>query len=73
MCCCTRSVLCKDRFGDGNFDIKDVCDKLMRQTPVFRHLTFSGEVKAETAGQVSENWERAPKLKEKDGNKSVWR
>ncbi len=29
-----------------------------------------GDVKAETAGQVSENWEQL-KLKEKDGNKSA--
>ena len=51
------------------FDIGDVadaiCDKL-----IFRHPHVFGEVKAETAGQVSENWEQL-KLKEKDGNKSV--
>ena len=51
------------------FDIGDVadaiCDKL-----IFRHPHVFGEVKADTAGQVSENWEQL-KLKEKDGNKSV--
>ena len=51
------------------FDIKDVCDKLCDKL-IFRHPHVFGEVKAETAGQVSENWEQL-KLKEKDGNKSV--
>ena len=36
---------------------------------LFRSHVF-GEVKADTAGQVSENWEQL-KLKEKDGNKTV--
>ena len=52
----------------GDFDIKDVCklcDKL-----IFRHPHVFGEVKADTAEKVSENWEEI-KLKEKDGNKSV--
>lgn len=49
----------------GDFDIKDVCDKL-----IFRHPHVFGEVKADTAEKVSENWEQI-KLKEKDGNKSV--
>ena len=53
----------------GDFDIKDVCDKLCDKL-IFRHPHVFGEVKAETAGQVSENWEQL-KLKEKDGNKSV--
>ena len=53
----------------GAFDIKDVCDKLCDKL-IFRHPHVFGEVKAETAGQVSENWEQL-KLKEKDGNKSV--
>ena len=48
---------------------KDVCDKLCDKL-IFRHPHVFGEVKAETAGQVSENWEQL-KLKEKDGNKSV--
>lgn len=50
----------------GDFDIKDVCDKLCDKL-IFRHPHVFGEVKAETAGQVSENWEQL-KLKEKDGN-----
>ena len=37
---------------------------------IFRHPHVFGEVKADTAGQVSENWEQL-KLKEKDGNKTV--
>ena len=51
----------------GDFDIKDVCDKLCDKL-IFRHPHVFGEVKAETAGQVSENWEQL-KLKEKDGTK----
>lgn len=38
----------------GDFDIKDVCDKLCDKL-IFRHPHVFGEVKAETAGQVSEN------------------
>ena len=53
----------------GEFDMKDVCDKLCDKL-IYRHPHVFGEVKAETAGQVSENWEQL-KLKEKDGNKSV--
>ena len=53
----------------GNFDIKDVCDRLCEKL-IFRHPHVFGEVKADTAEQVSENWEQI-KLKEKDGNKSV--
>ena len=47
----------------GDFDIKDVCDKLCDKL-IFRHPHVFGEVKADTAGQVSENWEQL-KLKEK--------
>lgn len=54
---------------NGAFDIKDVCDKLCDKL-IFRHPHVFGEVKADTAEQVSENWEQI-KLKEKDGNKSV--
>ena len=50
----------------GAFDIKDVCDKLCDKL-IFRHPHVFGEVKADTAEQVSENWEQI-KLKEKDGN-----
>lgn len=52
----------------GDFDMKDVCDKLCEKL-IFRHPHVFGEVKADTAGQVSENWEQL-KLKEKDGNKT---
>lgn len=51
------------------FDIKDVCDRLCEKL-IFRHPHVFGDTKAETAGQVSENWEQL-KLKEKGGNKSV--
>lgn len=53
----------------GDFDIKDVCDCLCDKL-IFRHPHVFGEVKADTAEQVSENWEQI-KLKEKGGNKSV--
>lgn len=53
----------------GTFDIKDVCDKLCEKL-IFRHPHVFGEVKANTAEQVSESWEQI-KMKEKDGNKSV--
>ena len=53
----------------GRFDIKDVCDKLSDKL-IFRHPHVFGEVKADTAEKVSENWEQI-KLREKDGNKSV--
>ena len=53
----------------GEFDIKEVCDKLSDKL-IFRHPHVFGEVKADTAEKVSENWEQI-KLKEKDGNKSV--
>ena len=53
----------------GDFDIKDVCDRLCEKL-IFRHPHVFGDVKAETAGQVSENWEQL-KLKEKGGNKTV--
>ena len=48
----------------GDFDIKDVCDKLCDKL-IFRHPHVFGEVKADTAEKVSENWEQI-KLKEKD-------
>lgn len=52
-----------------DFDIKDVCDRLCEKL-IYRHPHVFGEVKADTAGQVSENWEQL-KLKEKGGNKTV--
>ncbi len=53
----------------GDFDIKDVCDKLCDKL-VYRHPHVFGGIEVETAKQVSENWEQL-KLKEKDGNKTV--
>ena len=53
----------------GDFDMKDVCDRLCDKL-IFRNPHVFGDGKAETAGQVSENWEQL-KLKEKDGNKTV--
>ena len=53
----------------GDFDMKDVCDHLCEKL-IFRHPHVFGDVKADTAGQVSENWEQL-KLREKGGNKSV--
>lgn len=53
----------------GSFDIKDVCDRLCDKL-IFRHPHVFGEVKADTAEKVSENWEQI-KLKEKDGNERV--
>lgn len=53
----------------GTFDIADVCNRLYDKL-IFRHPHIYGEVKADTAGQVEDNWEQI-KQKEKDGNKSV--
>ncbi len=53
----------------GDFDIKDVCDQLTDKL-IFRHPHVFGEVQADTAEKVTQNWEQL-KLKEKDGNKSV--
>jgi XTP/dITP diphosphohydrolase len=53
----------------GDFDMKDVCDRLCEKL-IFRHPHVFGDVKADTAKEVSENWEQL-KLKEKEGNRSV--
>ena len=53
----------------GVFDIVDVCDRLVAKLK-FRHPHIYGDVKADTADQVIENWEKL-KLKEKDGNRTV--
>ncbi len=53
----------------GDFDIADVCQQLTDKL-IFRHPHVYGNVKAEDAKAVSENWEQL-KLKEKDGNKRV--
>jgi XTP/dITP diphosphohydrolase len=59
------------KIGDekGEFDFKDVCDRLCDKL-IYRHPHVFGDAVAETAGQVCESWEQL-KLKEKDGNKSV--
>jgi XTP/dITP diphosphohydrolase len=51
------------------FDIKDVCDAIADKL-IFRHPHVFGDVKADTAGKVEQNWEQL-KLKEKGGNKTV--
>lgn len=51
------------------FDMKDVCDRLCEKL-IYRHPHVFGEAKAETAGEVSRNWEQL-KMQEKDGNKRV--
>lgn len=53
----------------GDFDIADVCNQLCDKL-VYRHPHVYGDVQAETAGQVVQNWEQL-KRKEKDGNKTV--
>lgn len=53
----------------GEFDIADVCTALTDKL-IFRHPHIYGEIKAETADAVADNWEQI-KLKEKDGNKTV--
>ena len=53
----------------NDFDIKDVCDKLCDKL-IFRHPHVFGDVQADSADQVIQNWEQI-KMKEKDGNKTV--
>ena len=53
----------------NDFDIADVCNKEADKL-IFRHPHVYGNVKAETADKVTENWEQL-KLQEKDGNKRV--
>ena len=53
----------------GRFTTDDVTDHVVRKL-IFRHPHVFGDAKAETAGQVVENWEQL-KLKEKGGNKTV--
>lgn len=59
------------KIGSENeaFDIADVADALNKKL-IFRHPHVFGEVKADSANQVAQNWEQI-KLKEKDGNHSV--
>lgn len=51
------------------FDIADVCNALADKL-IFRHPHIYGNVKADSAEEVSQNWEDI-KLKEKGGNKTV--
>lgn len=53
----------------GSFDIGDVAEALNKKL-IFRHPHVFGEVKADDADTVIQNWEKI-KLKEKDGNRSV--
>lgn len=59
------------KIGDekGDFDIADVCTQLCDKL-VFRHPHVFGNVEADSAEKVSENWEQL-KQREKDGNKTV--
>ncbi len=64
-------VLFYSKIGEekGTFDIVDVCDSLNSKL-IFRHPHIFGDVKADDAETVIQNWE-ALKLKEKGGNKTV--
>lgn len=64
-------VLFYAKIGDekGQFDIADVADALNEKL-IFRHPHVFGQVKADNAEQVVQNWEQL-KLKEKGGNHSV--
>ena len=53
----------------NDFDMADVCNRLCDKL-IFRHPHVFGNTEANTAAQVSENWEQL-KLKEKGGNKTV--
>lgn len=53
----------------GDFDIADVCNSLTDKL-IFRHPHIYGNVHADSAEQVAQNWEEI-KLKEKGGNKTV--
>ena len=53
----------------GDFDVADVCQKQVDKL-IFRHPHVYGEVVAESAEKVLQNWEQI-KLREKDGNKTV--
>lgn len=53
----------------NQFDIADVCNSLTDKL-IFRHPHIYGNVSADSADQVAQNWEQI-KLKEKGGNKTV--
>lgn len=54
---------------EGSFDVADVCDKISDKL-VYRHPHIFGDVKVQSAEDVSRNWEML-KTKEKDGNRTV--
>jgi len=57
----------------NDFDIYDVCkslNKSLNEKLIYRHPHVFGEVEANNAKTVEQNWEQL-KLKEKDGNKTV--
>ena len=64
-------VLFYSKIGEEKeaFDIADVCDALNDKL-IFRHPHVFGDVKADDAHAVEQNWEQI-KLKEKGGNRSV--
>lgn len=64
-------VLFYSRIGEekGQFDLADVCNKESEKLK-FRHPHIYGDIKADTADEVLQNWEKI-KQKEKDGNKTV--
>lgn len=64
-------VLFYSKIGEekGEFDISDVANSLNEKL-IFRHPHIFGDVKAENAHEVEQNWEQI-KLKEKGGNKTV--
>lgn len=59
------------RIGEeqGKFDIADVCNSLVEKLK-FRHPHIYGNIVADTAEEVAQNWEQI-KLKERKGNKTV--
>lgn len=64
-------VLFYSKIGEekGSFDIGEVAEALNSKL-IFRHPHVFGDASAETAGEVSQNWEQI-KLKEKGGNRTV--
>lgn len=60
------SVIAKEQ---SRFNIADVCNAL-REKLIFRHPHIYGNVQADSAHAVEQNWEQI-KLKEKGGNKRV--
>ena len=53
----------------GQFDMKDVCDRLCEKL-IYRHPHVFGDATAENAGEVCKRWEQI-KRTEKDGNKRI--